>query len=142
VATTTSRETSSPEETEAAGEELGRRLRQGDLVLLRGELGAGKTTFVRGVARGSGSAAPVASPTFQLVRIYPGRLQLAHVDLYRLEKGDELRDLGLDELLDAGAVVVEWGDRLASGGFEFAFVSIEHLGGDRRRIRTDRDLRR
>jgi tRNA threonylcarbamoyladenosine biosynthesis protein TsaE len=143
VATTTSRETSSPEETEAAGEELGRRLRQGDLVLLRGELGAGKTTFVRGVARGIGSAAPVASPTFQLIRIYPGRLQLAHVDLYRLEKGDELRDLGLDELLDAGAVVVEWGDRIdETGGSDAALISIEHLGGDRRRIRTDRDLSR
>jgi tRNA threonylcarbamoyladenosine biosynthesis protein TsaE len=139
VATTTSLETSSPEETEAAGEELGRRLQKGDLVLLRGELGAGKTTFVRGVARGSGSAAPVASPTFQLVRIYPGRLQLAHVDLYRLEKGDELRDLGLDELLDVGAVVVEWGDRMDDP--DAAMISIEHLGGDRRRIRTDRDLR-
>jgi tRNA threonylcarbamoyladenosine biosynthesis protein TsaE len=153
VVTTISLETSSPNETEAAGEELGRRLRPGDLVLLKGELGAGKTTFVRGIARGCGSAAPVASPTFQLVRIYPGRLQLAHVDLYRLEEGDELRDLGLDELLDMGAVVVEWGDRLASppvgrsgeagvGTFDFAFISIEHKGGDRRLIRTDRDLRR
>ncbi len=143
MATTTSRETSSPQETEAAGEELGRRLRSGDLVLLRGELGAGKTTFVRGVARGSGSAAPVASPTFQLVRIYPGRLQLAHVDLYRLEKGDDLRDLGLDELLDAGAVVVEWGDRLdGTVGADAAMITIEHLGGDRRRIRTERDLSR
>ena len=143
MATTTSRETSSPQETEAAGEELGRRLRPGDLVLLRGELGAGKTTLVRGVARGSGSAAPVASPTFQLVRIYPGRLQLAHVDLYRLEKGDDLRDLGLDELLDAGAVVVEWGDRIdGTVGSDAALISIEHLGGDRRRIRIERDLRR
>jgi tRNA threonylcarbamoyladenosine biosynthesis protein TsaE len=143
VATTTSLETSSPEETEAAGEELGRRLRSGDLVLLKGELGAGKTTFVRGVARGSGSAAPVASPTYQLVRIYPGRLQLAHVDLYRLEKGDVLRDLGLDELLDAGAVVIEWGDRIdETVGADAAMISIEHLGGDRRRIRIDRDLRR
>jgi len=146
VATTTSLETSSPEETEAAGQELGRRLRQGDLVLLTGELGAGKTTFVRGVARGSGSAAPVASPTFQLVRIYPGRLQLAHVDLYRLEKGDDLRDLGLDELLDAGAVVVEWGDRInrtdGTLAADAAMISIEHVGGDRRRIRIDRDLRR
>jgi tRNA threonylcarbamoyl adenosine modification protein YjeE len=140
VATTISLETSSPEETEAAGEELGRRLRRGDLVLLSGELGAGKTTFVRGIARGCGSEAPVASPTFQLVRVYPGRLQLGHVDLYRLEKGDDLRDLGLDELLDAGAVVVEWGDRLA--GADAAKISIEHLGGDRRLIRTDRDLRR
>jgi tRNA threonylcarbamoyladenosine biosynthesis protein TsaE len=139
VATTISLETSSPEETEAAGEDLGRRLRSGDLVLLKGELGAGKTTFVRGVARGCGSAAPVASPTFQLVRIYPGRLQLAHVDLYRLEKGDELRDLDLDELLEVGAVVVEWGDRLA--GVDAATISIDHLGGDRRLIRTERDLR-
>ena len=143
MATTTSLETSSPGETEAAGEELGRRLRSGDLVLLRGELGAGKTTFVRGIARGIGSAAPVASPTFQLVRIYPGRLQLAHVDLYRLEKGDELRDLGLDELLDAGAVVVEWGDRIDKAvGADAAMISIEHQSGDRRLIRTDRDLRR
>jgi tRNA threonylcarbamoyladenosine biosynthesis protein TsaE len=142
VATTISLETSSPEATEAAGEDLGRRLRQGDLVLLKGELGAGKTTFVRGVARGCGSAAPVASPTFQLVRIYPGRLQLAHVDLYRLEKGDELRDLGLDELLEVGAVVVEWGDRInETAGADAAMISIEHLGGDRRLIRTDRDLR-
>lgn len=128
-----------PAETEAAGEELGRRLRKGDLVLLRGELGAGKTTFVRGVARGCGSVAAVASPTFQLVRIYPGRLQLAHVDLYRLEKGDELRDLGLDDLLDAGAVVVEWGDRLDVP--HAAHIEIDHLGGDRRVIRTNRDLR-
>ncbi len=143
MATTTSLETSSPEETEGAGEQLGRRLRSGDLVLLRGELGAGKTTFVRGVARGCGSVAPVASPTFQLVRIYPGRLQLAHVDLYRLEKGDELRDLGLDELLDAGAVVVEWGDQIDGPvGADAAMISIEHLGGDRRRIRIERDLRR
>jgi tRNA threonylcarbamoyladenosine biosynthesis protein TsaE len=70
-------------------------------------------------------------------------VQLAHVDLYRLEKGDELRDLGLDELLDLGAVVVEWGDRLdRSDATHSALVSIQHLGGDRRLIRTDRDLRR
>jgi len=140
VATTTSRETSAAEETEAAGEELGRRLRKGDLVLLKGELGAGKTTFVRGMARGVGSAAAVASPTFQLVRIYPGRLQLAHVDLYRLEVGDEVRDVGLDELLDTGAVVVEWGDRLSGAGG--ALISIEHLGGDRRRLTVEKDLAR
>lgn len=138
MATTTSRDTSSAAQTEAAGQELGRRLRPGDLVLLKGELGAGKTTFVRGMARGVGSAALVASPTFQLVRIYPGRVQLAHVDLYRLEKDDEVRDVGLDELLDAGAVVIEWGDRLT--GDAGAFISIEHLGGDRRRLTVDRDL--
>jgi tRNA threonylcarbamoyladenosine biosynthesis protein TsaE len=132
--------TSSPAETEAAGEHFGRGLRQGDLILLQGDLGAGKTTFVRGVARGAGSSAPVASPTFQLVRVYPGRVQLAHVDLYRLESGAELLDLGLDELLDQGAVVVEWGERLEVP--EAALLSIEHLGGDRRRLRIERDLLR
>jgi tRNA threonylcarbamoyladenosine biosynthesis protein TsaE len=140
VATTTSRESSAAAETEAAGEDLGRRLRKGDLVLLKGELGAGKTTFVRGIARGCGSPAPVASPTFQLVRVYPGRVQLAHVDLYRLDGGDQMRDLGLEELLDAGAVVVEWGERIDDQSA--ALVSIEHLGGDSRRIRVERDLSR
>jgi tRNA threonylcarbamoyladenosine biosynthesis protein TsaE len=126
-------------ETERAGMLLGERLQQGDVVLLTGALGAGKTTFVRGVARGAGSRADVASPTFQLVRIYPGRVQLAHVDLYRVESIAELRDLGLEELADQGAVVVEWGDRIEVDGA--ALIEIEHLGGDRRLIRTKRDLR-
>ena len=117
---------------------LGERLRPGDVVLLTGELGAGKTTFVRGVAQGTGSRAPVASPTFQLVRVYPGRVQLAHVDLYRIENTSELRELGLEELAEQGAVVVEWGDRLEVGGA--ARIEIDHLGGDRRLIRTTRDL--
>jgi len=130
--------TSSPAETEEAGERLGERLISGDVVLLTGELGAGKTTFVRGVARGTGSHSPVASPTFQLVRVYPGRLQLAHVDLYRVENSSELRDLGLEELAGQGAVVVEWGERLEVD--DAALVEIEHLGGDRRLIRTIRDL--
>ncbi len=130
--------TNSPAETERAGALLGARLQQGDVVLLTGELGAGKTTFVRGVAQGTGSKAHVASPTFQLLRIYPGRLQLAHVDLYRVEKSSELRDLGLDELATDGAVVVEWGERLDVEGA--AEIEIEHIGGDRRLIRTKRDL--
>jgi len=119
---------------------LGERLQTGDVVLLTGELGAGKTTFVRGVAQGIGSRADVASPTFQLVRVYPGRVQLAHVDLYRVESDGELAGLGLEELADQGAVVVEWGDRIDVDGA--ALIEIEHLGGDRRRIRTRRDLRR
>jgi tRNA threonylcarbamoyladenosine biosynthesis protein TsaE len=130
--------TNSPAETERAGMLLGERLRPGDVVLLTGELGAGKTTFVRGVAQGAGSAADVASPTFQLVRVYPGRVQLAHVDLYRVENSSELRDLGLEELAEQGAVVVEWGERLAVDGA--ARIEIEHLGGDRRLIRTNDDL--
>jgi len=99
-------------ETEALGEELAAGLARGDLLLLAGELGAGKTTFVRGLARGLGIVSGVQSPTFQLVRVYPGRIQLAHVDLYRLEGGANLADLGLDDLLDQGVVAVEWGDRL------------------------------
>ena len=132
--------TDSPAETESAGEQFGQGLTQGDLVLLEGDLGAGKTTFVRGVVRGVGSSAHVASPTFQLVRVYPGRVQVAHVDLYRLQDGAELAHLGLDELLDQGAVVVEWGDRLEAP--EAALVLIEHLGGDRRHLRMMRDLSR
>ena len=116
---------------------LGERLRRGDVVLLTGELGAGKTTFVRGVAQGTGSTADVASPTFQLVRVYGGRVQLAHVDLYRVESSTELRDLGLEELAEQGAVVVEWGDRIDVDGA--TRIHIEHLGGDRRLIRTHDD---
>ena len=139
-ATTTSAElvTTSPAETERAGARLGQRLLIGDVVLLTGELGAGKTTFVRGVAHGAGSTSAVASPTFQLVRIYSGRVQLAHIDLYRVENSAELRDLGLEELAEEGAVVVEWGDRVDVDGA--ARIEIEHLGGDRRLIRTARDL--
>jgi tRNA threonylcarbamoyladenosine biosynthesis protein TsaE len=140
AATTTLRDeiTHSASETEALGERFGGRLRVGDMVLLTGELGAGKTTFVRGVARGTASAAPVASPTFQLVRVYPGRVQLAHVDLYRIETPSEFGDLGLEELLEQGAVVVEWGGRLEAPGA--ALIELEHLGGERRVVRTKRDL--
>jgi tRNA threonylcarbamoyladenosine biosynthesis protein TsaE len=131
--------TNRSELTEAEGEQFGERLRKGDLVMLVGPLGAGKTTFVRGVARGCGSQAPVASPTFQLVRVYPGRVPLAHVDLYRISIPTELSELGFDELLDEGAVVVEWGDRLEADG---ALITFEHLGRDRRRIRYERELPR
>lgn len=128
--------TASPEETEAAAERLARHLRRGDLLLLEGPLGAGKTTFVRGLARGLGSTADVMSPTFQLVRVYAGPLPLAHADLYRLERAAELAELGLDELLDEGVLVVEWGDRLA-GPDAGARVVIEPLDEDRRRLRLE-----
>lgn len=128
-------ETASAEETEAEGERVGHALKAGDLLLLVGPLGAGKTTFVRGLARGAGSVDAVASPTFVLVRNYRGRIPLAHIDLYRLNRAPELRDLGLDELLDEGAVVVEWGDRLEAPGAKV--VTIEPLGGDRRRLRFE-----
>jgi tRNA threonylcarbamoyladenosine biosynthesis protein TsaE len=97
-------------ETIRLGELIGRSLRAGDLVLLYGELGAGKTTLVRGLARGVGYRGRVSSPTFALARVYRGkRLTLHHLDLYRLKDG-ETGELGLDELLNdaRGAVVVEW----------------------------------
>jgi tRNA threonylcarbamoyl adenosine modification protein YjeE len=127
--------TASPEETEAAAARLAGRLARGDLLLLIGELGAGKTTFVRGLALGMGLEANVMSPTFQLVRVYPGPLQLAHVDLYRLSNAAELADLGLEELLEDGVVAVEWGDRL--GACPGVHVRLETLDPDRRRLRLE-----
>jgi len=137
VATTTSRElvTGGADETEAAAGRLAGHVRQGDLLLLEGEMGAGKTTFVRGLAAGMGVAGDVMSPTFQLVRVYRGPVQLAHVDLYRLDGAAGLADLGLEELLDEGAVVVEWGDRLRDAGA--VRVAIDVLDERRRRLRIE-----
>ena len=108
----------SPEATRAVGEALGAVLRAGDVVLLDGELGAGKTVFVQGLARGLGLRGAVKSPTFTLVhehhaRAWAGaRTDLAHLDLYRLADG-RVSDLGLDEILEHGVLAAEWGARLA-----------------------------
>jgi tRNA threonylcarbamoyladenosine biosynthesis protein TsaE len=86
-------------------------VRGGDLLLLVGDLGAGKTTFVQGFAQALGVDEPVTSPTFTLTRTYPGRLPVHHVDVYRLERMAEVGDLGLGELIDSnGVTLVEWGD--------------------------------
>jgi len=100
-------------ETEAVGEAVAGQLRVGDLVVLTGDLGAGKTTFVKGLARGLGVKEAVTSPTFTIVQHYAGRLPLAHVDVYRLERIQELHDLGFEELLEHNVVVVEWGEAIA-----------------------------
>jgi len=106
--------TESAEETRALAARLGALLGPGDLVLLVGDLGAGKTAFTQGLARGLGVTDPVTSPTFTIVQEYAGRLPLAHVDVYRLDRVQDLHDLGFDELVDDGRVtVVEWGDRVA-----------------------------
>jgi tRNA threonylcarbamoyladenosine biosynthesis protein TsaE len=102
--------THSARETEAVAAALGELLQRGDLVVLVGDLGAGKTTFVKGVARGLGVREPVTSPTFTIVQEYNGRVPVAHVDVYRLERMQELHDLGFEELLDGQVVLVEWGD--------------------------------
>ncbi len=98
---------------QALGERLGGALRVGDVIALVGTLGAGKTTFVQGLARGAGVSPErhVASPTFALVNEHPGRVRLVHADLYRIERRAELAELGLDDAFDRAAVAIEWLDR-------------------------------
>jgi tRNA threonylcarbamoyladenosine biosynthesis protein TsaE len=100
-------------EMQALGERLGQALRPGDVVGLTGPLGAGKTTFVQGLARGTGVPPDrhVASPTFALVNEHPGRVALVHADLYRINDPRELAELGLDDAYDRAAVAIEWLDR-------------------------------
>ena len=101
-------ETHSEDETAAVGRDLARQIEEGVIVLLHGDLGAGKTAFVRGLAQGLGvDPDEVSSPTFTLVQEYRGRLTLFHVDLYRLS-GPEVPDLGLEELSQSGVLAVEW----------------------------------
>jgi tRNA threonylcarbamoyladenosine biosynthesis protein TsaE len=130
-------ETAGEEETVAAGERFARTLTSGAVVLLYGQLGAGKTAFVRGLAAGLGAAADeVSSPTFTIIQEYAGRAAtLYHVDLYRLEPA-EVDDLGLDELVAGeGIVAIEWADRWRGRSADAIDVTIEDRGGDRRLIR-------
>lgn len=132
-------ETDSEAGTEKAGEVLGATLRPGDVVLLYGDLGAGKTAFVRGMARGIGAdSAEVSSPTFTLVQEYTGTTAtLYHVDLYRLEPA-EIDDLGMDDLVAGdGIVAIEWAERWPGRPDDVREVRIENVGDDRRRIRID-----
>ena len=128
--------TSSEDETSAAGARLGESLQPGAVLLLYGNLGAGKTAFVRGLARGLGAQGDeVTSPTFTIVQEYPGRVTLYHVDLYRLEER-EVDDLGLEELvLGDGVVAIEWAERWRERPDDAIEVRIEDAGEDARRIR-------
>lgn len=127
--------TASEEDTAAVGERLAARLDRGDVVLLSGELGSGKTAFVRGLARGLGAReSDVSSPTFTIIQEYPGRLMLYHVDLYRLDPR-EVDDLGLEELVAGdGVVAIEWAERWHGRPDDVIEVQLEHAGEDRRRI--------
>ena len=107
--------THSAEETHALARRIGELLRAGDVVVLEGELGTGKTVFAKGIAVALGITEPVVSPTFTVVREYDAPLPLVHVDVYRLDHLQELHDLGFDDLVGSDAVtVVEWGDHVSA----------------------------
>lgn len=108
---TLSIETTSPDATRAVARHLARALQPGDALGLTGTLGAGKTCFVQGLAEGLGVTGRVASPTFILMRAHPGPVPLYHADAYRLESGDDLLNIGLEEWLAVGVVALEWADR-------------------------------
>jgi tRNA threonylcarbamoyladenosine biosynthesis protein TsaE len=134
-------ETGSPAETEALAARLAQRLEPGDVVLVSGELGAGKTTFVRGAARALGVQVPVTSPTFTIAHRYQGRVPVSHLDLFRLEGLDaEEPELLADELGPDRIAFLEWPEHGGVGGPDLgearvaARVRLEHLGGDRRRV--------
>jgi tRNA threonylcarbamoyladenosine biosynthesis protein TsaE len=131
--------TSSEVETGAVGSELATTLSRGDVVLLIGDLGAGKTAFVRGLAEGLGIASDqVSSPTFTLVQEYrAGRVPLVHVDLYRLDDPREIDDLGLDEIAEEGVLAIEWAEKHPRPPREAIRVLLEHAGETGRRITVE-----
>jgi tRNA threonylcarbamoyladenosine biosynthesis protein TsaE len=127
---------SSPEETAAWGERIGRLLPGGSVVALRGGLGAGKTCFTKGIARGLGVSEEVTSPTYTIISEYEGSLPLYHMDAYRLSGDEEFQALGAEELLCGGGVsVVEWSERIPRSLPPGAvLVELEIAGAEKRRI--------
>ena len=128
--------TNSTEQTMNLGQELGSLLSPGDVVLLKGDLGAGKTHFAKGVALGLDITDYVTSPTFTLINEYQGRLPLYHMDFYRLDDPGEAMDLGVEEYYyGGGATLIEWPDKIT--GFlpdEYLAIDIRVLGEDSRKI--------
>lgn len=128
--------TTSPEETEQLGEKLAQKLRPGTVIAFRGDLGAGKTAFTRGLARGLGAGDRVTSPTYTIVNEYlSGRMPLFHFDMYRLESEDDLFDIGWEDYLERGGVcAVEWSENVAEAMEDAVMISMEKTGEDSRRI--------
>ena len=128
--------TNSPAETEAIGSALGKILNPGTVLAYRGDLGAGKTAFTRGLARGLGCTDIVTSPTYTIVNEYlGGRLPLFHFDMYRLRSSDDLFDIGWDDYLDRdGVCAVEWSENVDDAMEDAVYITIEKLGEDSRRI--------
>jgi tRNA threonylcarbamoyladenosine biosynthesis protein TsaE len=119
----------SPEQTRRVGMRLGNLLQSGDVICLQGDLGAGKTTFVQGMAQGWGSLDPVSSPTFIIVNIYrrPDKGQLFHMDAYRLDSTPEAAELDLDEMLAQGSLLIEWPD-------DCMWISFEYVAEENRQM--------
>ena len=131
--------TTSSEQTEAVGAALGAVLKPGTVIAYTGDLGAGKTAFTRGVARGLGAMERVTSPTYTIVNEYlSGRLPLFHFDMYRLESSDDLWDIGWEDYLQRGGVCcVEWSENVADAMENALYISIEKTGQDSRKITID-----
>ena len=128
--------TNSPEETEAVGMALGKRLTPGTVIAYQGDLGAGKTAFTRGVACGLGAKESVTSPTYTIVNEYlSGRMPLFHFDMYRLASSDDLWDIGWEDYLERGGVcAVEWSENVADAMEDAITVCIQKLGEESRKI--------
>ena len=128
--------TTSPEQTEALGAALAARLWPGAVIAYRGDLGAGKTAFTRGLARGLGYQEPVTSPTYTVCNEYlGGRLPLFHFDMYRLRSAEDLWDIGWDDYLDRGGIcAVEWSENVDEAMENAIYVTIEKTGEESRRI--------
>lgn len=125
----------SPEQTRSIGAQLGAALRAGDIICLQGDLGAGKTTFVQGIAQGWGSVDAVSSPTFIIVNVYrgAGSNQLFHMDAYRLDSTPEAEELDLETMLAQGPLLIEWPERMEGLiPAERLWVSLEYAGEEER----------
>ena len=129
-------ETNSEQETEKVGEEFAKNLKGGEVIAMYGDLGAGKTAFVRGMARGLGLNCTVSSPTFTIVNEYTGDRELIHFDMYRLSSADELFDIGWEDYLNRGAIcAVEWSENVEDAFFgDEIKVIIEKTGDNSRKI--------
>ena len=128
--------TNSPAQTEEIGAALGKIIEPGTVIAYRGDLGAGKTAFTRGLAKGLGCREIVTSPTYTIVNEYlGGRLPLFHFDMYRLRSSDDLFDIGWEDYLDRGGVcAVEWSENVDDAMEDAVYITIEKLGEDSRRI--------
>ena len=128
--------TNSPKETEAVAEKLAQLLQPGTVIAYRGDLGAGKTAFTRGLAKGLGCEDMVTSPTYTIVNEYlSGRMPLFHFDMYRLGSAEDLWDIGWEDYLERGGVcAVEWSENVEEALERFILVNIEKIGDESRRI--------